>query len=131
MGDSKIKRKNIKKLIESLQSIGAQLFVKNQSKHSYNLNQQIQKFSNQLNQLRGNQNRCNQSFQSIEKTFSDYKVWSEQRKALIRDRIATVERKGNMIRAIMSDQSHPAFMQRMGHTMYIRRSIVDDCKLPD
>lgn len=93
------------------------------------MNQQIGAVSLKLENRRQNHNQCNSNFHGIEKTFSDYRSWSEQRKALIRDRIKTIEMKFHQINHIMNDQN--PMNQKYGQVMSIRSSIKQDCILPD
>lgn len=80
-------------------------------------------------QLREIQKQYNSNFHGIEKTLSNYKSWSDQRKTLIKDRMAIIERKKHQIIHIMNDQN--PFNQKIGHVMSIRSSIPQDCILPD
>lgn len=72
-------------------------------------------------------NQCNLNFHGIEKNVSDYKIWSENRKTLIRDRITTVQNKIESFNALMS---HPTIPVR-NHAYQIMRSTIQDCILPD
>lgn len=86
--------------------------------------------SAQLEQNRVNQNNCNSQFQSVEKTFADYKAWSEGRKALIRDRITIVDRKTKYFSAILGNRD--AHGQHLfAQAINVRNSTRQDCVLPD
>lgn len=103
------------------------MISKNQSKQSQHLNQQIGNMSSQLGQLRANQNQCSSNFHGIEKTVSEYKNWSENRKTLIRGRITTVEKKTQIFNALFSHPDNPV----RNSAMQVRKSMFQDCILPD
>lgn len=94
-------------------------------KKTENLNKQIENMSIKLGQLKVNQNQCNLNFHGIEKTFSDYKSWSENRKTLIRSRIKKVEDGTNTLNIF---QNHPILRNSVPS---LRREMIKDCILPD
>lgn len=101
------------------------MISKNQSKKSDNLNQQIVNLSSKLGQLRKNQNQCNSNFRGIEKTVSDYKVWSESRKTLIRGKIENVQSSTHVYNMLVN---HPDLRN---FAPGIRERMIQECKLPN
>lgn len=98
----------------------------NQSNHSFQLNRQIENLTTKLISYTTSQNQCNLLFQEIEKTISDYKKISEERKTLRRNRITTVQSKLNHLEGIRN------LWTTLFDRIAIYMSMIDgDCVLPD
>lgn len=126
MGDQKIKVKNFNKLINKLQITGSHYISKNQSKKSLQLKEEIENLTTKLTSHKSIQNQCNSLFQEIEKTISDYKKISEERKNLRRTRITTVQNKLNHLQGITN------LWATIFDRIEIYMSMINgDCILPD
>lgn len=90
------------------------------------MNEEIEKLTKKLQSQTSSKNECISLFQEVEKTISEYKKLSEERKTLQTTRITTVQNKLNHLQGIMN------LWATLFDRVEIYMSMInEDCVLPD